>query len=412
MNSVKLKEERASLMENLSTMVTLAESETRELTKAETTEFDSVSAKIDSINTNIERAEKLESLNASMAATSGVKQEIKQPKEVSEYRFTDAVAAAYSGRLDGLVKEMDEEAKLESRGKLMQGVCIPSSVLHARAVTTASPGTDLGSYIDQLFNNSVLIEAGANYYSGLVADRAFPVISGMSSSFVAENNTTDVDGAGTLTPLTLSPTKLISVVDMSAELMAQNVGAEAAFRRNMAASQMATFEGALLTSGNNIGNAPQSIFSALFDAGNAITAAVAVAMEGAIIGGGVNPSLNKLSWILNGAALTSAKAAVLVTAVSALLDPRDKTLNGYNYYCSSNVGNTDGSAPATSVEAVFGDFSKVHIGQFGGLSLIYDPYTRAAQGLGRIVATNLMDGKVAQIPSTATVNDPLQAITS
>ena len=41
---------------------------------------------------------------------------------------------------------------------------------------------------------------------------------------------------------------------------------------------------------------------------------------------------------------------------------------------------------------MFGDFSRVHIAQFGGLDMLWDPYTNAASGLGRLVATSLVDG--------------------
>ena len=41
---------------------------------------------------------------------------------------------------------------------------------------------------------------------------------------------------------------------------------------------------------------------------------------------------------------------------------------------------------------LFGDFSRVHLAQFGGLDLLYDPYTKSRQGVGSLVATSLVDG--------------------
>lgn len=399
MNSVKLKEERASLMENLSTMVTLAESETRELTKAETTEFDSVSAKIDSININIERAEKLESLNASMAATSGVDLSPKTPKEVSEYRFTDAVKAAYTGRMDGLIKEMDQESRLQEPNRLLRGVAIPMSVLNQRADANAIavPPVELGSYTDQLFANSVLREAGANIYTGLTGDRKMPIIQNVASSFVAEStsNVTEVEAVGDLTSVALEPKKLISVVNMTSELLTQNTGAEAAFRRNMAASQIATLEKALLQSGATTSGGPDSIFNDATDiTGNALTSALAYTMEGNLIGAGVNPAIAKMVFLFNAKALATAKGLAAVSSVSPLVDPIAQTCNGYNYFVSSNVGH--GGADADQV--LFIDATRVHVGVFGSLDLIFDPYSLAGAGLGRIVANSLFDG-VATTPT-------------
>ena len=43
-----------------------------------------------------------------------------------------------------------------------------------------------------------------------------------------------------------------------------------------------------------------------------------------------------------------------------------------------------------------GDFSKVHIAQFGGLDMLFDPYTNAATGEPRMVVTGLFDGDAVQ----------------
>ena len=49
---------------------------------------------------------------------------------------------------------------------------------------------------------------------------------------------------------------------------------------------------------------------------------------------------------------------------------------------------------------MFGDFSDMHLGQFGGMSVLFDPYTNAAKGLGRLVVTTLLDGKAARTTQT------------
>ena len=392
MDSLKLKEERSELTDSLETMVDLAQSEGRELTTEEGVEFDSKTSKIEDINKNIERAEKLESMKASMAATSGVDLSPKASKEVSEYRFTDAVKAAYTGRMDGLVKEMDAEARLQEPNRLIRGVGIPMNVLQQRADANAEalPPTDLGSYTDQLFANSVLREAGANIYTGLTADRKMPIVQNVSSTWKAESasDVTNVAAVGDLTSVTLDPKKLISVVNMTSELMTQNTGAEAAFRRNMAASQIATLESALLAASDQGSGAPNSIFSDTTTEGTALTAALAYEMEGNLIGAGVNPAIARLGFLFNAKALATAKALAAVSNVSAIVDPLAKTCNGYNYYTSSNVGN--GGTDADQV--LFADFSQFHIGVFGSLDLIFDPFSLAAAGLGRIVATSMFDG--------------------
>jgi hypothetical protein len=85
----------------------------------------------------------------------------------------------------------------------------------------------------------------------------------------------------------------------------------------------------------------------------------------------------------------------MVSGVSPTYDMRDKTVNSYFSFMSANVGN-GGTAWATKDFVLFGDFSKVHIAQFGGLDVIYDIYTNAGTGEPRYVLTSLVDGDAVQ----------------
>ena len=395
MKSVQLKEERASQMEKLDQTTNLVELEGREMTTDESTIFDETLAKVEALNTQIERAEKLEltkrQIASSMAGASPVAH-VEAPKEIQEYRFTDCVTAAYSGKLEGLCREMDQEARLESNGKIVQGIGIPSSVLHQRAVATAEAGVDVGSYVDQLQANSILVQAGANFMSGLVADRKMPVVQSIASSWKSESNTTDVTAAGSFTTAELDPKKLISVVDMSAELMTQNVGGEAAFRKNLAASQIATFEAALLKSTASTTNGPNSIFFPANSLGTGeVTAALIFEAEANLLAAGVNPALANISYLMDASALKVAKGLATENYVAGYMDNFNKTLNTYPFYVSSNVGNG-----GTGSQLLCGDFSKVYLGLFGGMSILFDPYTKSRAGLGSLIATSLMDGVCAQ----------------
>ena len=112
------------------------------------------------------------------AVVSGVETK-KVEKEIRKYSFQDAFKQAYSGRLEGLVKEMDQEARNESRytGQSYKGIGIPSSVLtRAEIATSAGSATDVMAWTDQLEANLVLASAGANFYSG-INDMKFPVFS-------------------------------------------------------------------------------------------------------------------------------------------------------------------------------------------------------------------------------------------
>ena len=88
----------------------------------------------------------------------------------------------------------------------------------------------------------------------------------------------------------------------------------------------------------------------------------------------------------------SLKSLAQVSSVSPAYDNVDKTFLGYFAFSSSNVGGGSG----TGTNYMLGDFSKVHIAQFGGLDVIYDIYTNAGTGEPRYVITSLVDGDAVQ----------------
>lgn len=389
-NSKSYKEERAEVIEKMEGLVASADG--RDLSNDEQSNFDSLNDKVEELNKMAVRAESFEKLQA----TKAVKEVTENtPSEVRDYSFQDAMNQAATGRLSGLVKEMDEEARAEARytGQSFKGIAIPSTILTRAAVATAAGNaTEVMAWTDQLEANLVLASAGANFYAG-VDNMKFPVFSAINSGFVAETGGTAPDANGTASSVTLSPKKLISIVNVSAEAIAQNASIEAALRRNMAQSVAATLEAALLGTGD-VSNAPTSIFAdAAAGSTAAFSAASAIALESAILDAGVQLEGARMAYLVDTNAYTAAKSAAQVSNVSPLYDNSDKTINGYFSFVSSNVGNGGG---ATKDHALFGDFSKVHIAQFGGLDVIYDIYTNSGTGEPRYVLTSLVDGDAVQ----------------
>ena len=202
-------EERASVVENMEAIIDSAKVEGRELTESETTEFDTLNGKANSLEGMAKRAASFEALQANKAAKSEPVMETESPKEIRDYSFQEAIKAAHSGNMTGLVKEMHEEALNEARysGQSYRGLAIPSSVLEYRAQvgTDAGNATEFVSWTDQLQNNLVLMSAGANFYSG-VDNQKFGVFSAINSGWVDEAGTAGAPtAAGTAGNVTLTP---------------------------------------------------------------------------------------------------------------------------------------------------------------------------------------------------------------
>ena len=390
------KEERAEVIEKMEGLVASAEG--RDLTSDEQSNFDSLNEKVEELNKMAVRAESFEKLQA----TKAVKEVTENtPNEIRDYSFADAMKQAATGRLEGLVKEMDQEARNEARytGQSYKGIGIPASVLSRAAVATAAGNsTEVMAWTDQLEANLVLASAGANFYSG-VDNMKFPVFSAINSGFVAETGGSAPAANGTASSVTLSPKKLISIVNVSAEAVAQNSAIEAALRRNMAASVASTLELALLGDAD-ITDAPTSIFldaATQSVAGAAPTVAELLNMEATLLGNGVNLQGARMAWLLDSGALAEAKQLAQVSSVSPAYDNVDKSFFGYFAFSSSNVGGTAG----TGTNYMLLDASKVHIAQFGGLDVIYDIYTGAGTGEPRYILTSLVDGDMVQNDTAA-----------
>jgi HK97 family phage major capsid protein len=387
MNSIKFKEERSDIISSLEAIKTLAETEDRDLTSDENDQVDGLLQAADDLSAKIERAEKLEKQLRTAAAVSGAKVMKPVIKEIENYSFIDAIKQARSGKLEGMIKEFDQEARTENPYQTFRGIAIPHKVLEYRAAeTAATSGTEVMSFTDQLEANLVLASAGANVYTG-VADMKFPIVQSIASSWAAETGST-VTAAGGTTSMTLSPKKLISIVDMTAEAMTQNAGLEAAIRRNMAASIASTWEKALLSK-TDVTNAPQSIFADATATSTGVTAADFIGLEVGVLGNNVPLEGARMAYLFDKDAYSSIRQLLQTTGVAPLWNPQDKRLNNYFGFFSTNVGS---GGTADKAHALFGDFSRVHLAQFGGLDLMYDPYTQADHGMGRLVATSLVDG--------------------
>tara|TARA_S200002703_G_scaffold126588_2_gene113135 strand:+ start:1430 stop:2650 length:1221 start_codon:yes stop_codon:yes gene_type:complete len=403
--SIILKEERSDIISQLENIKDVATTEERDLTSDENSQVDGLLTEVDNLDAKIERAEKMETIKRNAAVVSGVTS-TKVEKEVRDYSFQDALAQAANGRIEGLVKEMDQEARNESRytGQSYKGIGIPSSILTRAAVETApANSTQVMAWTDQLEANLVMASAGANFYSG-VNNMKFPVFSSIASTFQPESGGSQPNPiTGTATSLTLSPKKLISIVNVSAEAVTQNASIEAALRRNMAQSVAATMESAFLAN-SDVANAPTSLFDdATSSATTVISSANVLKMETDLLAADVNLEGARMAYILNPAAYADVKVLDQVSNVSALYDNRDKMLNGYFSFVTSNL-NFGGTASKTA--ALFGDFSKVHIAQFGGLDVIYDIYSGAGTGEPRYVLTSLVDAGAVQ---SATFHKNLEA---
>tara|TARA_Y100000401_G_C8324461_1_gene227301 strand:+ start:422 stop:1675 length:1254 start_codon:yes stop_codon:yes gene_type:complete len=404
-NSIEIRQERAELIGKADALLNLAKGESRDFTADEQTSYDGMMENIDKLAKDVEVVERQEKLNAEIAANpvSHETQNVSDSKEVRQYSFIDAAKAATSGRVEGLIREMDQEARSQNRNQEFKGVAIPYSILESRAavntaLTAGSNPTNVLSFVEQLSAASILVGAGANFYSGVSADQKIPVIAGVSTGFYTEAG--DDSGAaslgGTVTGATLSPNVAISGVEVSAASMVQNASVEAGFRNSIAKSIMSELENRLLSAAD-IAGGPASFFADATAGGTTMDASAISDLANAqatLYGNGVDMNAN-IAVLLNPNAYSDLMNKAGADFTSGYLDMNARRVATMPYFVSSNVGNNAGSLQALA-RALVVDMDSVHLALFGGLDMLVDPYTNATFGGTRLITTALVDGLAVQ----------------
>jgi HK97 family phage major capsid protein len=243
------------------------------------------------------------------------------------------------------------------------------------------------SLLPYLRANSVLINAGANLLSGLVGDISIPIL---GTGATATWSTTEVSAALAagqgFGEKTMSPKRITAYYDVSKQFLQQDsVNASAMLQADLMAAVNDLFEATVL--GTAVGSATQPaglFYTPTYAFTGTTTWAGIVSMESAVAAN--NALKSKASYIIHpttlGVAKTTAKAAN-----NAIFIAEGNSINGYPFYTSTNMP----TVLSTQKAALFGCFNDLVIGQWGGLDLTIDPYSRSLYSQVRIVINFYVD---------------------
>ena len=395
--SLDLKETRSELVSKLEEVHSLATSEKRELTKDESTNVDSFISKIDSLDVDIKRAEKIETELRNTASTSGVS--VNTPhvaKQTRGWSLFQAVKDIQStGKLSGIEAEMHQEAESEAR-KGLQGIGIPTIMTEKRAIdqtTSAIAPVAVGAYIDSLQEAGLWNRVGLQNLGTVAADTVLPIAGGSTVGWQTEVGAA-ADGGANFDKITLTPKRLTGYADLSNVILAQNGTAAEAAVMNDLGRNMATKIDAAMFGSTSVTNAPAAI---------AATTGVLTFTESTTAGGvGMTADmLTAIQTIANNHGLDGRLAFVNNWAMYSNLKQGAQVAGVYPAYVDDKLMGYDGyfsSAPASvtaSADGIFGDFSRVYLCQFGPSNILVDPYSAALTNEVRLVMNNHFDWGVA-----------------
>lgn len=288
-----------------------------------------------------------------------------------EFKLIRAISQMANGQpLDEVTAAVCEAGRNEMRNAGVSaegGIILPTEKRDITVTDSvgASVGVDVADILAPLRDNLVLVQAGARYLSGLKNDLKLPYLLGSEAKWASEvGNVTD-DNAS-VSGVTLKPKRISVILPVSKQfLMQSSASAEAILKQNIVDAIAEKLQKTILSSNTTDATAPKGIFAAT--PASAKTFAKLCDMEATV--DAANGGTNRTYIVGN-------------KAKAALRQLQKGTANTQMVY---NAGEIDGtpclstsSAPENGV--LYGDFSQLYIGQFGGIEVIVDQYTRAAKG--------------------------------
>jgi HK97 family phage major capsid protein len=383
------------------------------------------------------RSTALEAIIARQAATgpsgNGDGLSPREQRDLSGFSIVRGLGAIMQGRqLEGLEGEMHQEAIREAQrsGVNLEGnFHIPSVVLnHGRRDMTATGGTDgdqggtmiatnLGSFIDLLYARLVLRDLGAQVLTGLVGNLDLPkLLTGTTPGNAAENAAAS-ESSPTTGAVSLTPHRATTYVEVSQQLMIQSSPSVEAMLRNDLLTNIALLFEQRAISGSGASNQPQGILGttgigsiAGGTNGAAPTWANVVGLETEVAVD--NADIGSLGYLTNpkvrGKLKTTSKAG---TEAQFVWGDGGTPLNGYRTGVTTQVPSnlTKGTSSGTCSAIVFGNFSDLILAQWGGLSILANPYAKDTEGLVRLTVNTYHDNAVRRAQSFSAMQDALTA---
>lgn len=395
-NTVELNKEKEALKTRCKTIVEGAKTEMRMLSQDELNEIDSNKERISGIDEEIRSIEDQLKSYDSLLDFNTKKVNVMKAEErnvtVGESRekvsLLKMIEKAASHR-----NFSDAEEDFISRGKALNasaGLATSGDIqiaTESRAAFTVGTdhndvvATDIQNILDPLRAKNVLVQAGAKFLTGLRGDIQYPILSGANVGWLAETASA-ADGAGTISAVSIQPKRLSAYIDISKQFLAQDsADCEAAILRDIVNAVNDKLEATVLGKESD----DPAHFSLFYNqtptsiSNYAGLCNLEASVENANIFG-------KMSYLVSPGAKAALRGMAKSTKVTQLvLEGGD--IDGTPVYSSTNVGKGVGSGTpfVQSGNLIYGDFTNLVIGQWGGLDLTIDTVTQAVAGKVRVI---------------------------
>ena len=373
MNSVELIDKRNQLKIQAEAIIANAEKESRKLDNEESDKLDALKKQMAEVDNEIRQLN--EKLNKET-----------NKRSMEKFSLLKAISDVANNRqLDERSQEVVNEGISEMRkAGLSYGgqIVLPVEERSTVQATVATAGQEIVAedklnILEPLRANLVMVEAGANYMTGLVGNVSIPAYSGTNVGWAGEIAAAN-DGAGTFSEVNLEPKRITAYLDVSKQFLLQDsVSAEALLRSDIVKAISNKLEETILGDAAGSTTQPKGIFNGadtISDTSYTTMVELMQTLEEANVSGDIK--------------------YIVSPAIKAKLKTTSKD-SGSGLFVMEN-GEVDG-IPVLSTSAckgiVLGNFEDYVIGQWGGIDLTIDPYSQATNGKVRLVVNAYFDAK-------------------
>ena len=286
-------------------------------------------------------------------------------------------------------------AAAEAQRTTAQGIMLPTEILSnwSQRDLNASDDSTLiaedyrgGSFIDVLRNNSAVMPLATNL-QGLSGDVKIPKKTAASSaSFISSEGGDASESEFTMGSVTMSMRTLGAFTEMTRQLLIQSsLDVENLVRDDLARAMALKIDDVAIGGSGSSGN-PTGILNTTGINSISLSSAAAptftemVSMETAVAVD--NALVGDLHYIMTPSNYGTLKTTAKIGSSEPVFVADNGIVNGYNTIRSNQISPNN---------YIFGNFSDLLIGFFGGLDLTVDPYSLSKSGTVRIVALQSCD---------------------
>ena len=403
-NSLQLKDQRSQITKQANEIIELAKKEVRDLTDDEAQKIEDYENQVKELDEELKALQsRLENLRFgdnkedededTETPSENNEEENKKERSMKKQSFSlvKAIRSIANGQqLDELTAAVIAQGNEEARkaGISTQGqIQLPES---RAAVTVTAEGedvvaTDLFDILMPLRAKNVLVQAGAKFMGNLVGDVQIPVMTANNVTWKGEVANA-ADGAGTFSHITLSPHRLTAYVDISKQMLVQDsVDVENAIRTDLINAINTKLEETIL--GNGDGKEGGTTIVAPLGMRNGVTATSVTGYDKVCeVESNVEDAnvLGECVYIMSNKAKAALRGMIKGTNGTGMVY-ENGSVDGTKAFNTSHLG--------TAKTYIYGDFSNLAIGSWGGVDITVDPYTQAAAGKVRIVVNAFFDAK-------------------